>query len=103
MIEGRGFRVPTKDGEPLTGFLTERRVIASDDDAAETMAVELLRGEPKVGRLLDATAKATGSTDACVLSATRVRKISWWHWHFGGYMKGFAFWSDEILRHENGS
>ena len=102
-IEGSGFHIPMSDAEPLVGFLTERRVIASDGDAAKSRAVEVLRAEPKVQRLLDETAKATGGSTLCALSATRVREISWWHWYFRGYMKGFAFWSDDINKYESGS
>ena len=96
MIEAKGLSVPVKDGDPLTGFITERRVFASDDEEAKSRAVDALRKEPKVQRLLEFTASSLGSADAFELRATQVGTISWLSWHFAGFMKGFAFSTDEV-------
>jgi hypothetical protein len=92
MIEGTGFSIPVANDDPIIGFITERRVLAAD--AAKALVVENLRQEPKVQWLFKTTAQNVGSSDSCTFSTRHVRRISWWKWHFGGYMRGFAFYSD---------
>lgn len=44
VVEGRNFLIATPEGEAKHGFYTNRFVEASNPDAAETAAVEQLRG-----------------------------------------------------------
>jgi len=97
-IEVNGLRVPVRDGEPLAGFFTDRRVLADDAGEAKDRAVEALKLEPKIKWLLETTERETGQEEGYVISATHVCEISWWRWRFGKFMKGLVLWSEDVSR-----
>ncbi|MCB1230771.1 MAG: hypothetical protein KDN19_10920 [Verrucomicrobiae bacterium] len=83
------------DGEPIAGFFTMRRVIASDSAEAEEMVRKSLLDEIEKKRWPKSGGADVGGLSDISLEIEQSFKIGWLSWIFGRRASGFLFYEPD--------
>jgi len=84
ILEGKNFPILSNGNAELFGFITTRKVKASDLNEAELKAVELIKKDPSLISSLDLDHEVTPE-----IFLDSIYKLKWWN-SLGG--KGYTFY-----------
>lgn len=95
IIHASGFHVPEEGQDPIIGFLTVKRVMARDEEAAGNVAKEELMNDPKIVGMMERTKEQTGTDATCKLEVEECFRIGWLRWTFSALPTRLLVYSAE--------